>query len=186
MRDPGNGWLSLRYTTSYAERRARPTTSMHSTSDSTSVRIVAPSQSNHGIVAMGVAIKLPLDRGCTKRGLRLRRHCKPQAAPQQKFVAITVAFNDSGPDPISITPYAWRLYGDGVDALHPLKSVNPASSLPRRFSSGSHVSGIVTLKSRGCVPALHGGNAAPTSLRSSTSSCRCFRWGCRRCSHPDG
>jgi hypothetical protein len=112
------------------------------------VAIAAPSQSNHGIVAMGVAIKLPsgsvtvTDVAFDCVGIANR---KP--GPQHKFVAITVVFNDSGPDPMSITPYAWRLYGDGVDGATATESVNPASSLAVQIlNPGSHVSGIVTFE----------------------------------------
>jgi len=50
-------------------------------------------------------------------------------APQQKFVAITVAFNDSGPDPIFDHAVRLAALRRRVDGATPTESVNPASSL---------------------------------------------------------
>jgi len=152
------------------------------------VAIAAPAQSNHGIVAMGVAINLPSGSvAVTDVAFDCVGIANRKPAPQHKFVAITVAFNDSGPDPISITPYAWRLYGDGVDGATPTESVNPASSLAAQIlNPGSHVSGIVTFEVPEDAYQLFTVGKLPDVTAVVNVFLPMFPVGLPPCSHPDG
>ncbi len=152
------------------------------------VAIAAPAQSNHGIVAMGVAINLPSGSvAVTDVAFDCVGIANRKPAPQHKFVAITVAFNDSGPDPIPITPYAWRLYGDGVDGATPTESVNPASSLVAQIlNPGSHVSGIVTFEVPEDAYQLFTVGKLPDVTAVVNVFLPMFPVGLPPCSHPDG
>jgi hypothetical protein len=61
-------------------------------------------------------------------------------------VTITVAFNDTGPRPLSITPYAWRLYGDGTNGAVAVDTGSPASLRSQVVEPGGHASGLVTFE----------------------------------------
>jgi hypothetical protein len=139
----------LRYTTSYVNVKERTyyINALYKRFN-IPVAIAVPSLSNHGIVAIGVPIKLPSGSvTVTNVAFDCFGIANRKPAPQHKFVTITVTFSDTGPDPMSITPYAWRLYGDGTDGATATESVNPGSSLTAQIlKPGANVSGIVTFE----------------------------------------
>jgi hypothetical protein len=110
-------------------------------------RITAPPLSNRGIAPMGVPIQL---NSGSVTVAEVAFDCSGTAtrrpATTHKFVTITVAFNDTGPDPISITPYAWRLYGDETNGAIPVETGNPAALREQVVQPGARASGIVTFE----------------------------------------
>ena len=113
----------------------------------TQVVIAAPSLSNHGIVAMRVPVQVPsgsvtvtgVDFDCSGTATR-----KP--ALKNKFVLITLAFKDSGPNGMSITPSAWRLYGDGTNGATPVDTGSPAVLHSQILAPGRSTTGVVSFE----------------------------------------
>lgn len=138
----------LRYTTSYVNVKLRTyyINALYQ-SFNVPVAIAVPSQSNHGIVPIGTPISLPSGSVTVTRvafdcsGSPTRR-----PAPQHKLVTITIAFHDTGPDAMLISPFDWRLYGDGTDGATATDTANPASLTAQTLKPGANVSGIVTFE----------------------------------------
>jgi len=179
----------LRYTTSYVNVRGRTyyINALYQRFN-IPVAIGVPSLSNHGIVAIGVPVKMPSGSvTVTEVAFDCLGTANRKPAPQHKFVMITVAFNDTGPDPISITPYAWRLYGDGTDGATATESVNPASSLTTQIlRPGAHVSGIVTFEVAEDAYQLFTVGKLPDLTAVVNVFLPMYPAGLPPCSHPDG
>lgn len=109
--------------------------------------ITAPNMLNRGIANPGAPLALPsgsviitnVDYDCT--GTSSRR-----PALHDKFVLVTLAFVDTGPSPIAISPDAWRLYGDGVDGAVPVDTGVPGLLRSQTLSLGNRVSGVVVFE----------------------------------------
>ena len=111
------------------------------------VVIAVPSQSNHGIVPIGTPISLP-SGSLTVTGVAFDCSGSPthRPAPLHKLVTITLAFRDTGPDAMLISPFDWRLYGDGTEGATAADTANPASLTAQILKPGENVSGIVTFE----------------------------------------
>jgi hypothetical protein len=111
------------------------------------VAIAVPSQSNHGIVPIGTPISLPSGSvTVTRAAFDCSGSPTQRPAPLHKLVTITLAFRDSGPDAILISPFDWRLYGDGTDGATATDTGNPASLTAQTLEPGANVSGIVAFE----------------------------------------
>jgi hypothetical protein len=179
----------LRYTTSYvnAKERTYYLNALYRRFN-IPVAIAIPSLSNHGIVAIGVPVMMPSGSvTVTEVAFDCLGNATRKPARQHKFVTITVAFNDTGPDPISITPLAWRLYGDGTDGATATESVNPASSLTAQIlKPGAHVSGIVTFEVAEDAYQLFTVGKLPEVTAVVNVFLPIHPTGLPPCSHPDG
>lgn len=111
------------------------------------VGITPPALTNHGIVRIGEPIPLrsgvvmvtSVDFDCS--GTATRR-----PAPMNKFVTLAVAFNNTGTAAISITPDAWRLYGDGTDGPAPVDTGSARALRTQSLKPGRRAAGIVTFE----------------------------------------
>jgi hypothetical protein len=109
--------------------------------------ITAPDMSNRGIVGPGVPVALPsgsvtvtdVEFDCS--GTTFRR-----PAPNEKFVLITLAFADTGPGAISISPGSWRIYGNGVNGAAPVDTGSPALLRAQTIGPGNRVVGVVAFE----------------------------------------
>jgi len=96
-----------------------------------------------------VGVPIPLNSGSvtvTEVAFDCSGTATRRPATNHKFVTIRVAFNDSGPDPISITPNAWRLYGDETNGAISIETGNPDALLEQVVKPGVRASGVVTFE----------------------------------------
>jgi hypothetical protein len=138
----------LRYTTSYVNVKGRTyyINALYLRFN-TDVSISPPSLSNHGIVGIGAPVQLPsgsvtvtnVSFDCSGTAIR-------QPTPKHKFVTIMLAFIDTGPNTMSISPYAWRLYGDGTNGAVPIDTGSPVSLRSQVVEPSGRVSGGVTFE----------------------------------------
>jgi hypothetical protein len=138
----------LRYTTSYVNVKLR-TYYINALYERFNIPVViaVPSQSNHGIVPIGTPISLPSGSvTVTRVAFDCSGSSTHRPAPLHKLVTITLAFHDTGPDAIVISPFDWRLYGDGTDGATATDTANPASLTAQTLKLGANVSGIVTFE----------------------------------------
>jgi hypothetical protein len=113
----------------------------------TQVSIPPPSQSNHGMVSVGAPIQLAsgsvtvagVDFDCSGTATR-----RPGA--NHKFVTLSVAFNDTGPAAMPITPDAWRLYGDETDGAVPVDTGGSTLLREQVLQPGHRASGVVAFE----------------------------------------
>ncbi len=138
----------LRYTTSW--KNAKGSTyyinALYGRFNS-AIEITTPDMLNRGIANPGAPLALPsgsvvitdVEYDCS--GTSSRR-----PAPHDKFVLVTLAFVDTGPGPIAISPDAWRLYGDGVNGAAPVDTGAPGLLRIQTLSPGKRVSGVVVFE----------------------------------------
>jgi len=108
------------------------------------VEISTPDMLNRGIANPGAPVALPsgsvtitkVDFDCVGSSSR-------RPAPHNKFVLVTLAFVDSGPGQVAISPDAWRLYGDGVNGAAPIDPGGPGILRAQILRPGDRVSGEV-------------------------------------------
>ena len=111
------------------------------------VQIAPPDMLNRGIANPGAPVALPsgsvtvTDVAFDCSGTASRR-----PGPHDKFVLVTLAFADTGPGQVSISPDAWRLYGDGVNGAAPIDPGGPGLLRAETLSPGSRVSGAVVFE----------------------------------------
>lgn len=111
------------------------------------LRITTPDMLNRGIANQGASLALPsgsvtitdVEYDCS--GTSFRR-----PAPHDKFVLVTLAFVDTGPGPIAISPDAWSLYGDGVNGAAPVDTGAPGLLRIQNLRPGTRVSGMVVFE----------------------------------------
>ena len=111
------------------------------------VQIAPPDMLNRGIANPGAPVALPsgsvtvtdVEFDCS--GTASRR-----PARGDKFVLVTLAFVDTGPGQVAISPDAWRLYGDGVNGAPPIETGSPGTLQVQALSPGSRVSGAVAFE----------------------------------------
>jgi len=111
------------------------------------LEITTPDMLNRGIANPGAPLALPsgsvtitdVEYDCS--GTSSRR-----PAPHDKFVLVTLAFIDTGPGPIAISPDAWRLYGDGVNGAAPVDTGALGLLRIQTLSPGNRVSGMVVFE----------------------------------------
>jgi len=138
----------LRYTTSYVKVKGRTyyINALYQRFN-TQLAIIPPLQSNHGIARIGEPVKLDsgsvtvTDVAFDCLGTAIRR-----PAPKDKFVTIALTFSDVGPDSLSITPEAWRLYGDGTNGASAIDAGNSSALVPQVVEPVGRVSGLVTFE----------------------------------------
>ena len=111
------------------------------------VQIAPPDMLNRGVANPGAPVALPsgsvtvtdVEFDCS--GTASRR-----PARGDKLVLVTLAFVDTGPGEVSVSPGAWRLYGDGVEAAVPVDTGSPALLRAQTLNPGDRVSGAVAFE----------------------------------------
>ena len=113
----------------------------------TTVQIDTPEMLNRGVANPGAPVALPsgsvtvteVEFDCL--GTTSRR-----PATHDKFVLLTLAFVDTGPGQVPVSPDAWRLYGDGVNGAAPIETGSPQVLRAQVLSPGDRVSGAVVFE----------------------------------------
>jgi hypothetical protein len=111
------------------------------------LEITKPDMLNRGVANPGAPVALPsgsvtitdVEYDCS--GTSSRR-----PAPHDKFVLVTLMFVATGPGPILITPEAWRLYGDGVNAAALIDNGAPGPLRVQTLNPGNRVSGVIVFE----------------------------------------
>ena len=132
-------WLNAKGSTYYVNALYRRFNS--------AVQIAAPDMLNRGIANPGAPVALPsgsvtvtdVEFDCS--GTVSRR-----PARGDKFVLVTLAFVDTGPGQLAISPDAWRLYGDGVNGAPPIETGSSGTLQVQALSPPSRVSGAVAFE----------------------------------------
>jgi hypothetical protein len=143
-----NDGYPLRYTTSWKNAKGSTyyTNALYERFN-LALEITTPDMLNRGIANPGAPVALPsgsviitnVDYDCT--GTSSRR-----PALHDKFVLVTLAFVDTGPSPIAISPDAWRVYGDGVNGAVPVDTGVPGLLRSQTLSPAHRVSGVVVFE----------------------------------------
>ena len=138
----------LRYTASWVNAKGSTyyINALYRQFDS-AVEITIPDRLNRGIANPGAPVALP-SGSVTVVDVEYDCSGTPSQRPasHDKFVLVTLAFVDTGPGQISVSPNAWRLYGDGVDGAAPIDTGSPGMLRARLLSPGSRVSGSVVFE----------------------------------------